>query len=369
MRIVLIIPTLGSGGAERVMARLANGLAERGHGVWLVTLADVHADFYPVASSVTRVGLGLINKSESSTQALGSNLGRVCALRRFVRATQPQAVVSFMTTTNVLTLLACMGLGARVVVSERIDPWSHREHRLWAALRALTYRRADVIVTQTGDAASWFRRRFAARNIVVIPNPAPDGSLVERVSMPLPRSPYLLAAGRLERQKGHDLLIRAFASMAREHAHLQLAIAGEGSQAQSLSDLCKKLQLGDRVVFLGQVRDLAAVMRGAEAFVLSSRYEGFPNVLLEALANNVPIVATDCPGGPREILRNGEFGLLVPCDDPAALASALRRVVTDTSLRTRLGELAPTALERYEFGTVLASWESQLGASATDRPT
>jgi glycosyltransferase involved in cell wall biosynthesis len=273
-----------------------------------------------------------------------------------------------MTTTNVLTLLACMGLGVRVVVSERINPWSHRERRFWAALRALTYHRADVIVTQTNDAACWFRRRFPARSIVVIPNPAPAESSPEGVSMLLPR-PYVLAAGRLERQKGHDLLIRAFASMAREHAHLQLAIAGEGSQAQYLSDLSKELQLGDRVVFLGRVRDLAAVMRGAEAFVLASRYEGFPNVLLEALASKLPIVATDCPGGPREILQNGEFGLLVPCDDSVALADALARLITDRDLRTRLAAIAPAALERYQFGTVLDSWESQLCAAATNRPT
>ena len=111
------------------------------------------------------------------------------------------------------------------------------------------------------------------------------------------------------------------------------------------------------------VRDheaVGALMREADAFVLSSRYEGFPNVLLEALACRVPIVATDCPGGPREILGDGQFGLLVPCEDPAALAGALRRVSTDISLRERLSALAPVATAEYAVEHVVARWEALL---------
>src|SRR5262249_97138 len=159
--------------------------------------------------------------------------------------------------------------------------------------------------------------------------------------------PFLLAAGRLVPQKGFDILIRAFATVASDCDSLTLAIAGEGPQEGSLRDLVIELRLERRVLFLGQVQKLRALMPPADPFLLSSRYEGFPNVLLEALGSGVPVVATDCPGGPREVLRDGEFGLLVRCGDVAELADAVRRVATDSHLRKRLSETGALAAAPY----------------------
>src|SRR5262249_8325308 len=212
----------------------------------------------------------------------------------------PDAVLSFMTSMNVLTLLACAGLRARVVVSERIDPQSHYESGVWRALRRLAYRRADALAVQTEGAARWFRTHLGERSpVTVLPNPV--GAIADcRSSVSVPR-PFILAAGRLVDQKGFDVLIRAFALVVPECSDLRLVIAGDGPQARALRDLAAELRLDDRVIFSGTVSGLQGLMREADAFVLSSRYEGFPNVLLEALACRVPVVATDCPGGPREI--------------------------------------------------------------------
>jgi len=360
-----MIPSLGPGGAERVITLLASGLAARGHDVWLVTLARTGEDFFPLDPRVRRLGLGLMRDSGTVVQALRANVSRLRRLRQVVRSIAPHAVISFMTSMNVLTLLACSGLRVRTVVSERIDPDSHDVESFWARLRSFTYRRADAVVVQTEAAAQWFRKHLKRRlSVTVIPNPIAPASDLERASMTVPQ-PFILAAGRLVHQKGFDILIRAFAVAARERGPLRLAIAGEGPESQALRDLAGELQLEDRVLFLGEVRELRALMRQADAFVLSSRYEGFPNVLLEALASDLPVVATDCPGGPREILRGGEFGLLVPCEDTAALADALRRVATDSDLRRRLSANGTLASAPYDVGRVVARWEELLSASAS----
>ena len=356
MRVVLMIPTLGPGGAERVMTLLAGGLAARGHEVSLLTLAGADEDFFAVDPRVRRIGLGLTRDSASMLHALQANAKRVRALRGVVATIAPDVVLSFITSMNVLALLACARLRVRVVVSERVDPQSHRESRAWSWLRTLAYRHADAIVVQTEVAAEWFRARVGARPaVIVLPNPvaaADSHPASVRVSRP-----FILAAGRLVHQKGFDVLIRAFALVVQKRSDLSLAIAGDGPQARALQELVAELRLGDRVIFLGAVSGLQALMRDADAFVLSSRYEGFPNVLLEALACSLPVVATDCPGGPREILHDGEFGLLVPCEDPAALAGALCRVVSDVSLRVRLSAAAPLATAKYAVERVVARWE------------
>jgi len=368
MRIALLISSLGPGGAERVMSLLAGGLAVRGHEVWLITLAASGNDFFVVDPRVRRLGLGLMGDSGTAFEALRANAQRLRALRRAVSTIEPHVVLSFVTRMNVLAILACTGLPPRVVVSERVDPASHREERIWAALRSVAYHRADAVVVQTEAAAHWFRRRLGKRlAVTVIPNPVDPAGDALPCSVEVPR-PFMLAAGRLVHQKGFDILIRAFATVARECGQLRLAIAGEGPEEQALRNLVAALRLDDRVHFLGQVRGLRTLMRQADAFILSSRYEGFPNVLLEALASGLPVVATDCPGGPREILRDGEFGLLVPCENPVALAAALRCIATDAALRNRLSGRGPLATERYQVDRVVGGWEAVLAAKPDGRP-
>jgi glycosyltransferase involved in cell wall biosynthesis len=359
MRIVLAISSLGGGGAERVMTLLAGALAARDHEVWLVTLTHCDDDFFPVDSRVRRLGLGLTGDSPNVLHGLCANARRVRALRHAVSTIDPHAVLSFVTSMNVLMLLACIGLRVRMIISERVDPIAHEENRIWTALRSPLYQFADVMVVQTESIARWFRRRLSRRTrVVVIPNPVTPQSEVEPYARKA--EPFLLAAGRLTHQKGFDLLIRAFGSATALTQDLQLVIAGEGPEAQSLRDLAAELGVGARVSFPGRVRELSRLLKSAVAFILPSRYEGFPNVLLEALAAGVPCVAADCPGATREILDNGAYGLLVPPEDSRALADAIRRMVTDSGLRTRFSQAGAGAVERYRLDHVVAEWERLL---------
>src|SRR5437660_9672890 len=168
MRLALVISSLGPGGAERVMSLLAGGLASRGHDVWLTTLAETGNDFFVVDPRVRRLGLGLLGDSATVFEAWRANVRRFLALRRAVTRIKPHVVLSFVTRMNVLAILACTGLPVRVLVSERVDAVGHREQRLWAALRALVYRRADAVVVQTETVARWFRGRLGRRAAVAV---------------------------------------------------------------------------------------------------------------------------------------------------------------------------------------------------------
>lgn len=359
MRIVLAISSLGAGGAERVMSLLAGALVARDHEVWLVTLAQSGDDFFPLDPRIRRLGLGLLGDSPHMLRGLWANLRRLRALRGILATVEPHAVLSFMTSMNVLMILACVRLPVRIVVSERVDPAAHRENQIWTNLRSLLYQRADAVVVQTQSIAEWFRSRLHRKaRVVVIPNPVVPASSVE----PSVRhhEPFILAAGRLAHQKGFDVLIRAFGAATARTRALQLVIAGEGPEGQHLRDLAARLGLAARVSFPGQVRELSALMKIAVAFVLPSRYEGFPNVLLEALAAGVPCVAADGPGATREILADGAYGLLVPPQDFRALAAAIDRITTDSELRRRYSQAGAAAVERYRLDRVVAEWEQLL---------
>ncbi len=358
MRIMLAISSLGAGGAERVMTLLAGALAARDHEVWLVTLTHRTEDFFSVDERVRRVALGLTGNAPNILRGLWANLRRLRALRHTVASVEPQAVLSFMTSMNVLMILACIGRHVRIIVSERVDPAAHAEKLIWTELRSLLYQRADAVVVQTNSIAAWFRERLGkTARVVVVPNPVVPRSGIHAV----PRADrFLLAVGRLAHQKGFDLLIRAFAAATARTRQVELVIAGEGPESQTLRALAAELGVGPLVSFPGQVRDIDALMNAALAFILPSRYEGVPNVLLEALAAGVPCVAADAPGAARDILGDGAYGLLVPPQDLRALTEAIDRIVTDTELRARYAQTGAAAVERYHLDRVVVQWEGLL---------
>ncbi|MCC6244307.1 MAG: glycosyltransferase family 4 protein [Gemmatimonadaceae bacterium] len=358
MRICCVIASLGSGGAERVMMELCTGWIQRGYDVTLLTLSDGGDDFYRVPEGVARIALGLAGVSSSPMHAMRANVWRVASLRRALRDARPDAIVSFTDRTNVLTLLAARALQVPVVVSERIDPRRHNPGAAWRALRRATYPGAAAVVVQTERVREWAEGVVARERVAVIPNPqraiagtpAPVGT----------RAPRMVAMGRLVPQKGFDTLLRAFAHVSDSFPEWRLDIFGEGPDRDALEALATSLALGDRVLFAGRTVQGDAILREASVFVLSSRYEGFPNVLLEAMTAGCACVATDCDAGPAELLSPNTAGLLVPVDDVGALAESLRRVCSDTALRERLSVAAKEASARYRPEVVLDQWDSVL---------
>ena len=361
MKLLFFISSLQCGGAQRVAVTLCNHWAARGWDVTLATFDDgIEPPFFRPEPPVRHVTLGLARKREGLVYSVLNNVRRVVRLRRFVRDERPARILSFIDATNVLALITARGTGIPVVVAERVDTAHHTIPRAWRFLRRISYRWAFAIAVQTRSIVGYFPGSWRER-IVVIPNPFP----VPPVRTPGANEPAggrrtIVAMGRLEHQKGFDLLIRAFASMASARPEWDLLILGEGSEREALAAEIVKRGLSSRVAMPGQDPEPLEALRRTDVFVLSSRYEGFPNALCEAMACGLPVIAFDCPSGPAEIVRDGVDGLLVPAEDVGALASAMTDLTGDAERRRLFGERATAVAARYSVERIAAEWERVL---------
>jgi glycosyltransferase involved in cell wall biosynthesis len=263
--------------------------------------------------------------------------------------------LSFINTSNVLTIMAGIGLDTRIVVSERVHPGvDPMLPMVWRILRTLFYRRADEIVSQTADAAAWVELN-CRKTAIVIPNP------LRRLPDPESnRSPLILGVGRLAKQKGFDVLLKAFAQVAFDFVDWRIAIIGIGPEYEHLSQLRDNLSLSDRVDFIGQVRDVESWMARAGLVVQPSRFEGYPNVVLESMGMGAAVVCTDCRSGPSDLIRDGVNGCLVRVDDVDALARAMAELMADQSRRRSLGRAAIRVRETHRQDRIMARWEECL---------
>lgn len=353
-RLTAVIGTLGAGGAERMMAILTRAWAERGWQIELVLTLAKRTDeqFFDADPRVKLHYLDLYRPSRGLREAARANLRRVRALRRAIRTSRPDAVLAFTVETNVLTILATLGLRVPVVVEEHIFAEWPPLSWPWRLLRLVTYPLASSVVALTPSALATlgFARGRRGR---VVPNPvlpAPPDPIAAA------QPPVMVAMGRLVPQKGFDMLIDAFAPVARRHPEWSLEIWGEGPDRAKLESRRDALRLTDRIRLPGTTPEPHAALGRAGIFVMSSRREGFPMVLGEAMASGVPCVSFDCPSGPRELIRDGVDGLLVPPDDVAALSATLERLVVDRALAARLASRAPEVVERFSLETILEQW-------------
>ena len=316
------------GGAERVMLRLAGAFAQRGADVEVVTLRGNGPLRSELPERVGHVVLG------------GARVGRaVPRLATLLRARRPDAVVATLPHVNVATGLAhrLASSRSRLVLREANDPrFEHAFAGPTGALRALltraAYARADAVVALTEGNAAAIEGvlRVPPERVVVIPNPAPAVPAEPAPVDGLPSgAPRLLCVARLSRQKDHRTLLLAFERLLASHPCARLALVGDGPERAALAALADELGVAARVHVAGTVLDMEPWWSWADMCVLASRWEGFPNVLLEALAHGVPVVATDCPSGPREVVGDTGVGVLVPVGDAAAVAAAVARVVAD----------------------------------------
>lgn len=352
MKIVFIIGMLGAGGSERVVTVLCNSLQASGHTVGLWTFDAEGRDFYALDPRVRRVGFGLMG-STAVHRKVTANLRIVRRLRRELRSEHPDVLVSFITQANVLALLAAIGLRTPVVISERIDPRVHRDPLPWRVLRWCFYRRAACLVVQTNALRAWGGQLVGEGRVATVPNPV---AAAGDASGTPPTQLSIVAMGRLVPQKGFDLLLEAFAMVAQQLPGASLIIYGEGPERAALQAQAGRLGLAERIALPGQVQNSADALASASLFVLSSRYEGFPNVLVEAMSLARAVVAFDCPSGPAEIIRQEIDGLLVPAGDVRALAAAMTRVLSDDDLRRRMAARAAEVSERFSQQRVVAQW-------------
>lgn len=357
MRLTLVIASLGRGGAERTASVLASAWAAQGNDVTLITLTQDDAPAYALHPAVRLRQLRLLRgAAKNPLHGAVRQLNCVRALHQNLIASTPDLIISFMEVSNILTLLAARGMPAPVVITEHTHPAFHYIGWHWQILRRLFYHRAGTLVCMTHAVLSWFQKRIKV-NGYVIPNP------VEAVPMragaevsPRGEEKTVIAMGRLSREKGFDLLLEAFSRIAGRHPDWQLKIVGDGLLRSELETQATRLNLGCRVQFTGTISNPYPVLRSADLFVFSSRFEGFGNALCEAMACGLPVISFDCPSGPREIIRDDVDGLLVPREDITALATTMDRLMSDPQERVRLASRAPEITERFGLNRVLGLW-------------
>lgn len=327
-KVALFLPSLRGGGAERVMVNLARGFSEKGLDVDLV-LAKAEGPYLSQVPPDVRV-IDL-----HSSRVLASLPHLVCYLRR----ERPQALLSTLNHANIVALWArkLARVPNRLVVrvaanlSQSASNASSARGRLMPRLIHKFYPWADAVVAISQGVADDLVKtaRLPRERIQVIYNPVVTPEILEKAEEPLNHPwfapgepPVILSVGRLTKQKDYPTLIRAFALVCRERP-ARLMILGEGEERPKLEALVRELDLDEDVSLPGFVDNPYAYMARSAVFVLSSAWEGFGNVLVEAMAVGTPVVSTDCPSGPAEILEGGKWGKLVPVGDANAMAQAI----------------------------------------------
>jgi len=372
-RVCFVLPSLAGGGAERVAVQVLSALDETRWDRSMYLFKREGPYLADVGSSV---------RLASATSE--SRIGRVLELRRFIRDTQPDLVVSFLSYFTVLAAAKAAGVGTRVVfvlgtpmsafLSDADYHWKTPSHRaVFTLITRAGYNLADAIATTSRGVSDDLMRHFGVREsaMKVVHNPIDFDALNDACAEPLEPSdehawehPAIVSAGRLAEAKNYPLLIEAMALLRRRVPAARLFILGQGDQEPELRQQIAALGLSDAVRLCGFQRNPWKYIARADVFALTSRYEGFGNVLVEAMACGVPVVVTSSPG-PLEIVHDNVDGVIVPEHTAAAVANALEAVLTDERRRASMAAAAKEASRRFALPAIAGqydSWFSELVA-------
>ncbi len=366
-RVCFVLPSLHGGGAERAAVHILNGLdASRwDRSIYLFRREGPYLeDLHPSIAVVSGPG--------------GSRLRRWLHLRRYLRSSRPQLVMSFLSYFSALTAARGAGIGTRVVFNQQTPmsafladadyPWRGPWHRrAFSLVTRAAYRLADAIVTTSAGVRDDLVAAFGVPpgRVQVVHNPVDLDAIRARAEEPLDAAdvrawshPVIVAAGRLADAKNYPLMLDALAVL-RRTVPARLFILGQGDCEAAMREQIERLGLGDAVVLCGFQSNPWKYIARADVFALTSRYEGFGNVLVEAMACGVPVVATTSPGT-REIVADGTDGLLVDRHEAGPVAAALERVLTDSVLRRRLAAASRDGATRFALPSIAAAYDSLL---------
>jgi len=346
-KLLVSIASLGTGGAERVLSVLSKSLADNFEAVQYV-LWEGGEPFYPVDERVKIVSLPDFSGKN------GRNL-QMMTFRRIVKSVKPDMVLSFLTPYNMLVLLSTIGLKQKVVVAERTDPrrlLSGGKAGLW--LRDRLYSRADGILTQTEYAKSCYDEKFAGKTAVIY-NPVMMSDSQVGVALRTEKEHLFVTAGRLEPVKDQTSMIEAFAAFHKNHPDYRLVIYGEGPMHETLQEQINGLGLQDAVVLAGRTNDLWNKIASAEAFLLTSEYEGMSNALIEAMCLGLPVISTKVAGA-TDLIRDGENGFLIDVKDSKSLAVRMSRMADSPDVREQMGINASKVFDQVRQDKICKQW-------------
>lgn len=344
-KVLFVISNISFGGAQRVVWTLTQSMHKKG--VEPVVVAVGHStNNYTLPQDIKVIQLGQKHNLQT--------LSTISKLRKVIKEEKPSVVITMGVATCMFSVPAVQGQGVAHIISERNDP-KHFKGKSWVKKVSRTMmKQADAFVFQTEEARDFYPKQIRERGCV-IPNPIMATNLPE--AQPDTENRVFVTMGRLTEQKNHRMLIDGFAQLLQTYPTHKLHIYGSGELQDQTEAYIREKGLQDSVLLMGSYNDVLERIRGAEAFVLSSDFEGMPNALMEAMAMGLPCISTDCPcGGPRYLIQHGENGLLVPVGDAETLAAAMKQLAGDAELRTALGNAAKPLRQNLTADRICEKW-------------
>lgn len=354
VNLAFVISSLNPGGAERVLSILANELIED-YNITIITLYKSEP-FYKLNNNIQIVYCQeLYIDNPTKWQSLTNHFKLFYNLFKIIRKHEIEVCIGFMTTSNIYVALASKLRRIPCIISERIHPEHYNIGKLWSFIRKKTYPLATKLVVQTPSIKSYFEVFMKSSQLVIIKNPlAPE--LATKRDLNTQKKKVVLNVGRLDYQKNQDLLIKAFVNI--KNDDWMLHIIGEGVNRNTYEDLIKSLDIEDKVKLLGNKTNVETYYNESSIFVFSSRFEGFPNALTEAMYFGLSSISTDCPSGPSELIADGYNGFLFPVEDQKALEKKLQTLMNDSDLRIKFSENSIKTTEEFQSNVIANQWKS-----------
>lgn len=341
MNIAFVIYNLNKGGAERVVSLLSQELSKQ-HNVTIITFSKEIK--YEYGGNIVNLNLSSV---DNNLKKILNIIKRTQKLKQIFRQKKFDKIFVFMETAYVPAILT----GYPIIASVRNNP-----HKYSKYITKYILPKAKKVISVSKEIENILRKDFKISNVKTIYNPI-DLKLIDKLKENSIQENYkfIMAVGRLEYQKGFDILIQAY-SKSNLKKKVKLLIFGDGKLKNELQKLINKMRLSDRIILKGVVDNIYKYFTKAEMFILSSRYEGFPNVLIEALACNTPSISTDCPTGPREIIKNGFNGLLVESENVEKLSKTMDRLYFDELLKAKFKENARKSVKHLDIKNIAQEW-------------
>ena len=350
MKLLFVIQGLHSGGAERVMSVLCNTFADQGISV-ILALTEQNDNFaYEINSAVRIVDV----TSTGGTALVSYRSDNIRKLRTLYQTEKPDAVISFITRTNICAILAGLGLNIPIIISERNNPVVDPRSRKTRLLRDLLYPLAAGCVFQTEFAMNCFPSKVK-RSSEVIFNPV--SADIKEIDLNQPRGKKIVSICRLNKQKNIPLLIRSFANIHNKFPGYCMEIYGEGEERKHLEEMINHLGISEKCRLMGHTSHPMEILARSQIFALSSDYEGMPNALIEAMCAGCACVSTDSPAyGARDLIHNQENGLLVSVGDEQEFTEALESLLLDNEKREQFGIKARDVIKKVDTDVITEKW-------------
>ena len=351
-KIVFVIASLKGGGAERVITEIANYWNKNKKNIYVITFDKSTTGDYLLEEGITLINQNTVY-SKYGLFNYFININRIFWLRRKIIDTETSIVISFITSTNIITILATIFLPIRIIISERTDPSKNNEIGFFVkVLRLIFYRFANAIIVQNNFIKNWFNNRFFHK-VYVIPNPIRDLIPIENS-----KENIIVSFGRLSEEKGFEILIRAFSLICTKLPSWKVYIFGDGQQKNILLDLIKTNNLDNFIFIKNRTENIEFWLSKAKVVVQPSLYEGMPNIILEAMSLGSVVIASST--GAEHVIKHKENGLIFPVKDFRKLSQIIYELTSNDAFQLYLSKNAIKISSIYSRKRIMLLWDNLL---------